>query len=273
MNNLSHKSKAKLDLFFEENKDLLQKNYPGLKLIRLYQELDEISDIESFKKNLLEGIPLEYISNISYFYKEAFYVDNRVLIPRSETEILVEDSINFINKNNCSDIYEIGLGSGCISLSIGLDVDRGLRITGSDICDDALKVANLNLSKFKNELSKHKVLFIKQDRINPIENKYDFIVSNPPYIKEHMNRDGVHVQTLKHEPHKALFLKDDEFDSWFKKLFCDVFVSLKPSGAFFMEGHEDSLRDLGKIANKYFSKVELKKDYTQRLRFLYAYKD
>lgn len=256
-----------LESFYEENKEFLLKSYPGLKSKRLIQEYQECSGIsvEDFKIKILTAIPLEYISNVSYFYKSKFFVDNRVLIPRGETEILVEESINFIRENNVKSVYEIGVGSGCISISIALECPF-ITICGSDISLDALEVANRNAN-----LNSVDIMFEHQDLIS--DNKYNFIVSNPPYIKSRKDRESVHFQTEKFEPHLALFIEDEQYDNWFERLFELSSASLLQGGAFFMEGHEDSLEDLRKMALNYFNKVDIVKDYSQRQRFIFCYKE
>ena len=253
--------------FYEENKEFLSENYPGLKLFRLIREFDECENIteDEFKRKVLTGTPLEYISNRAYFYKDSFYVDARVLIPRSETEILVEESVSYIKQNNVKKLYEVGVGSGCISISIALECPQ-ISIKGSDISDDALAVANKNL--------KERNLNITFENTNLIDDgEYDFIVSNPPYIKEQADKEGVHSQTDSHEPHLALYLKDSEYKGWFEELFKKCSQALKCAGAFYMEGHEDHLEDLREVALKFFSRVKIKKDYTHRDRFLFCYKD
>lgn len=259
--------KNSFESFYEDNKEFLTHNYPGLKVLRLIQEFEDCTTIsqEKFKEKLLQGIPLEYISNLSHFYRDQFYVDDRVLIPRSETEILVEESIKFIKKNGVESVYEIGVGSGCISISIAQDCPK-VSIVGSDISKKALAVANKNL-----EFRKLNIKFEEQDLIS--DGDYEFIVSNPPYIKYKMDKGGVHHQTDSFEPHIALYLKDEEFDEWFNRLFRLTSSYLKPGGAFFMEGHEDSLSDLKKIALNYYERIDIIKDYTQRDRFLFCYKD
>lgn len=258
--------KNSFESFYEENKEFLLENYPGLKLLRIAQEFEDCTNIsiDEFQEKLLTGIPLEYISNVSHFYKDQFFVNEGVLIPRSETEILVEESIKYIRENNVESIYEIGVGSGCISISIALECPE-VNIIGSDISEDALIVAKKNL-----EARDLNIKFVKQDLISG--DNYGFIVSNPPYIKEVEDRSGVHQQTNKFEPHVALYLKDEEYDKWFIRLFEETSAALASGGAFYMEGHEDSLSYLQEIAKKYYQKVEILKDYTQRDRFLLCYK-
>tara|TARA_Y100000768_G_C23897865_1_gene643540 strand:- start:230 stop:1078 length:849 start_codon:yes stop_codon:yes gene_type:complete len=272
--------------FYEKHKKLLHQNYPGIKLKRLVDDFCEyyrVSDEEvylhrysEFFYKILEGVPLEYINKNAYFYRSSFYVDERVLIPRSETEILVEDSIKFVKETFCDNykIAEVGVGSFVIGLSLMCELDdKVFSFVGGDISEDALNVAKVNLFRHKNSIpSQAEVALIQSDRLERISGKYHFIVSNPPYIKRTENALGVHSKTLEYEPDVALFIEDDEFYTWFDHFFKQVFEKLLSGGAFFMEGHEDSLGELKTLGLKYFKKVIIKKDYTNRPRFLYAYK-
>jgi release factor glutamine methyltransferase len=226
-----------------------------------------------FLEKIKLGIPLEYINFSSFFYKEEFYVNQDVLIPRSETEILCEKAIEFINKNYHEhfSIYDIGTGSGVIPLTIATEIKKRLKIGACDISQDALAVAEINYDNlFKKINSETKVNFELRDRLVGIEEKFDLITSNPPYIKEEADHKNVHHQADSYEPHLALYLKDEEYDCWFNELFEQVSLSLKSGGAFIMEGHEDHLEKQKELSEKYFSSVEIILDYTQRNRFLYC---
>jgi release factor glutamine methyltransferase len=154
-----------------------------------------------------------------------------------------------------------------------MEVPKPLKIWAGDIEQNALTVSKNNYFKLRARInSKTEVELVLSDRLQGTDCKYDFIVSNPPYIKFRADRPGVHEQADKFEPHTALFLDDQIFNEWFEELFKDTSAKLNVNGAFFMEGHEDSLLQLEQIAMKYFSKTEIKKDYTGRVRFLYAYK-
>ncbi len=271
--------------YFEKNKPELVSNYPGLKFKRLLDDYCQFHQIketdvhidlpDTFIEKLQQGVPLEYILKESYFYKSSFYVDPNVLIPRSETEILVEDSIQFLDKHSEHSLKmcEIGVGSFIIGLTIAMESQKRLDITGGDICPNALEVARINLFRHANLVKKGNDITLKEsDRFENIKGDFDFIVTNPPYIKMKSDREGVHLQAHQFEPHIALYLEDDAYDMWFDDLFKTSSKRLRDNGAFFMEGHEDNLERLKIIAEKYFSRVELKNDYTHRLRFLYAYK-
>ena len=272
--------------FFKNNLTFLEKNYPGLREKRIlddycqYHNLApdqeyEINENDKFIKLIQLGTPLEYILKESFFYKNEFIVDSRVLIPRSETEILVEDSINFIREKYHPGfrILEVGVGSFCMGLTIAMEVAKPLSLVGGDISIDALDVAKENLAKHQAMIPKGtQIDLVQSDRLSSIESKFDFIISNPPYIKVQKDRDGVHFQAHNFEPHTALYLEDQIYTEWFRDFFSESFEKLNESGAFFMEGHEDHLEELKAIAEKIFKKVEIKKDYTHRERFLYAYK-
>ena len=142
-----------MDLFFNTNQAKLLQSYPGLQLTRLYKVVEELSPFRDFtseklqdlKKLLLSGIPLQYISQNAFFYKSSFYVDEGVLIPRSESEILVEKMVQLIRDNPMfNSIVEIGVGSGALLLSILADSDRALSAVGTDISFEALEVAQKN---------------------------------------------------------------------------------------------------------------------------------
>lgn len=274
-----------LKQYFDKNKKELCDIYPGLSSDRLiseyclyYKRLPNEIYIERgniFFDHVENGVPLEYIQSNAFFYRSNFYVDENVLIPRSETEILVEDCTQFIKNNYHSDysFAEVGTGSLAISLSIAMEIDNHLSIWGGDLSPAALEISKVNLFKLRSKINKNtQISLVLSDRLNETKDQYDLIVSNPPYIKEKADREGVHVQADKFEPHIALFLEDSIFNKWFEDFFSDAFTKLKPKGAFFMEGHEDSLVQLQEIALKYFPKVSLKNDYTGRLRFLHAYK-
>ena len=276
--------KDKLNGFYKEAKEELN-FYPGLNLNRLVDDFCRLYDVEpnqvwlkrydKFLELVNKGIPLQYILNESYFFKHRFYVDSRVLIPRSETEILVEESIKIIRKNFYSGykVAEVGVGSFCIGLSILMEINSPIEYIGGDIDQSALEVAEINLFTLKNNLySGHKISLLKSDKMENLSGNFDLIISNPPYIKVKEGLAGVHPQTLKYEPSIALFLEDSDYEQWFDLFFKQAHNKLNSNGIFFMEGHEDCLLELKALAEKYFKQVEIIKDYTQRERFLKAYR-
>ncbi len=275
-----------LNDYFSDHKEQLQNNYPGLKLTRLEDEFLEYYQLRreeayvgqgrDFLSQLNQAVPLEYIQKSAYFYRSSFYVDDRVLIPRSESEILVEDAVKYVkrNKHDKFKIAEIGVGSFALGLSLMADLDFGVEFWGGDISMDALAVAQINQFRMGPKLAiGSKIELCLSDRLKGTQDKFDLIISNPPYICEDKDRDGVHFQANVFEPHIALYLSDNNYDSWFSELFHQVASSLVPGGMFMMEGHEDNLLHLQEIALKYFNKVKIKEDYTHRPRFIHACKD
>ena len=159
----------------------------------------EQSLIKEFIDKKKEGVPLDYILNSTKFYENDFYVDSRVLIPRPETEILVD----YVNSNFLSSIkvLDAGTGSGCIGISIALKNSK-FDVYGSDFSEDSLSVAAIN----KNALDVKNFSIIHASWLSCFKkDSFDLIVSNPPYIAD----QDPHLQDLKHEPNNALVSKDN----------------------------------------------------------------
>ncbi len=270
---MKNKYHNQVDVFFEKNKQHLLSNYPGIKLSRLIQEvldnqLDSEEKINSFFEELMRGRPLEYIFGKAFFYQSEFLVDERVLIPRSETEILVEKALEFSASMKQVKVIDVGTGSGAILLSYLKErQDHQDLAWACDISEEALAVAKKNTALMSLE---GKVHFFESDRLSEIEEKFDVILTNPPYIKEHSDRAGVHHQVLNYEPAQALFLKDEGYEEWFELFFKQIKSQLKENGFSLMEGHENHLQKLKSLAHEVgFQKVEILKDYNNCDRFLY----
>ena len=157
------------------------------------------TSIEKFLKQKEEGIPLDYILNSSKFYEYEFFVDSRVLIPRPETEIIID----YVNNHFLSpiNVLDAGTGSGCIGISIALQ-NPSLKVYGSDYSADALDVAMIN----KKDLNVDNFSLVHADWLSSFKKEYfDLIVSNPPYIAD----QDPHLENLKYEPAKALVAKDN----------------------------------------------------------------
>ena len=153
-------------------------------------------------KELENGVPVQYaIGNVD-FYGNIIKVNKNVLIPRFETELLVEKTIKKIKnyfQNQKIDILDLGTGSGCIAISLKKEINSN--IDALDISKEALEVATYNAKENLVEIN-----FINQDMANYKEKKYDVIISNPPYIKE----DEEIMEIVKNnEPHLALYAKDN----------------------------------------------------------------
>ena len=170
-------------------------------LINLNQNINKNSFIK-FKKLLSrreKREPIAYIIKKKEFWKNNFYVNNNVLIPRPETELIVEEVLKNI-KNTCSrSLLEIGTGSGCIIISV-IKERFNCKATAIDVCKKALNIAKFN-AKIHHLRNKVNFININIDKIH--DNKYDFIISNPPYIKKFdLKRLDGSVRLF--EPHIAL---------------------------------------------------------------------
>lgn len=145
-------------------------------IINLEQELEQENIFKKHIKELIEGKPLQYITQTQEFFGMQFYVDENVLIPQPDTEILVEAVIEIAKKEEKKIILDLCTGSGCIAISLSENIENS-DITATDINKTALEIAK------KNDKNK-KIIFKQSDMFENLESeKFDIIVSNPPYIK------------------------------------------------------------------------------------------
>lgn len=175
-------------LFMEYNKELKG----GIK--------SKISN--NLKKIAIDKLPYQYIVNKQNFYGRDFYVDKGVLIPRYDTEILVDEALKRIKNDEL--VLDIGTGSGVIGITIALEKEK-TKVLAVDISDKAIEVANIN----KNNLLCNNIKIVKSNLFENIDFKsFDFIISNPPYISNG-EIEEMSLDTYIHEPHEALFAKAD----------------------------------------------------------------
>ena len=221
-----------------------------------------LSTIKTLEKELLTGVPLAYQMDFAEFYKNRFLVNSNVLIPRPETEYLVDLIVNEF-KEKKSHILDVGTGSGAILLSL-LKEGVAPSGTGVDISTAALEVCSINATRFR--LTPQLLI---SDRMSQVTGLYDLIVSNPPYIKASSHKAMVQETVDRFEPKEALYLEDSEYFDWFLEFFTGVKTQLR--GHFFMEGHElevgfqaDMLTQMG------FQKVSVILDQYGKERFLRA---
>ena len=206
--------------------------------------------------DLKSGKPLQYITNKQEFMGLDFYVDENVLIPQPDTEILVEEVLKKIEKlNGKTNVLDICTGSGAIGVSIAKNATN-VNVTMSDISENALKVAQKN-AKINEVLDKCK--FIKSNMFENIEEKYDVIVSNPPYIKSKI------IKTLEkevqNEPLIALDGGEDGLD-FYKIIIQTAYKHLKENGILALEigyDQKEEVINLIEESNKYIN-IYCKKD-------------
>lgn len=210
--------------------------YDEKKLTKIQEE-----KYEKVVEKLLEGIPLQYITHSQEFMKMKFYVNKDVLIPRADTENLVEEVINIAKKKNAKKILDLCTGSGAIAVSLARYI-KNSQITATDISDKALNIAKRNAKN--NEVDKN-IIFYESNLFDNIpKEKYDIIVSNPPYIKRKI------IKTLdkqvQMEPYIALDGGDDGLD-FYRKIICTSYIFLKNGGYLCLEIGYDQKKDVEKL--------------------------
>ncbi|OON96048.1 MAG: protein-(glutamine-N5) methyltransferase, release factor-specific [Epulopiscium sp. Nele67-Bin005] len=217
-----------------------------------------------------QGIPLQYITSEQSFMGLDFYVDERVLIPRQDTEILVEKTIKLINKKKQPiEGIEIGTGSGCIAISLVYYV-QNLKMTSIDVSPKALEVAQKNCKTYN---CNEKIKFIESDLFENVKNGkvYDFVISNPPYIsiEDHATLER---EVLECEPRLAL---TDEGDGlkFYRDISKQAKTYLKRGGFIAFEiGYNQGITVREILENEGYSHVEVIKDLARKDRVVIAYK-
>lgn len=187
------------------------------------------------------GYPVQYITNTREFMGLNFYADENVLIPRPDTEILVENVIEIRKKNNKNDILELCTGSGAIAVSLVRYLEN-VNVTATDISRQALEVAKRNEKKL---LDNEKIEFIQSDMFENIDKKYDIIVSNPPYIKTEV----INKYNLEYEPKIALDGGKDGLE-FYRIIINEGYKYLKKDGILALEIGYDQREEVMELVNK-----------------------
>lgn len=228
------------------------------------EELVKVSkNIEKDYLKLLEGYPIQYLIGYVDFYGYKINVNENVLIPRYETEYLVEKTINYSKKmfDSKLDILDLGTGSGAISIALGKKLDSN--VTGVDISDKALEVAKNNA--LQNNIN---INFIKSDMLENVTGKYDIVISNPPYID---SEEKIMDSVKKYEPHLALYAEDNGL-YFYKNILSNIKPYLKEKFIIAFEIGWWQGKLIETIAKEYFedSKVLTLKDLTNRDRYIFV---
>jgi len=247
---------------------------------RLMMQKDEAISFINMQKllsilnDLQIGKPIQHILGEAHFYGLVFKVNENVLIPRPETEELVEwiisvcctqFSISSYESPKKLSMLDIGTGSGCIPITLKKHLPN-TQVTTLDVSADAIAVAKQNALQIGVEIN-----FITADILTfQSQEKFDFIVSNPPYIRD-LEKMEMHNNVLLHEPHLALFVSDENPLIFYKAIADFAKTNLKPNGKLFFEINEYLGKEtVDMLFSKGFNNIELRKDMQGKDRMVKA---
>ncbi len=231
------------------------------KLLSIDHELLLMKSID----RLINHEPIQYIIEKSWFYRHEFKVNKNVLIPRPETEELIQHII----KNNSSEnpsIIDIGTGSGCIAISLKKDIT--CQVTAIDISEQALSIADYNANKLEADITFKSINFIDESKWNNL-GYYDIIVSNPPYIKN-KEQSEMHKNVLEYEPHLALFVEDDDPLLFYRKIAMFGKSNLNPNGYIYVEINDSLGEETTNLFQEYQYNTAIYKDLQGKERIIVA---
>lgn len=286
--------KEQLKKIYEEEEagkiaDLAIEHISGLsKTERISRKQEELSASQSKQlqkdlQRLQQHEPIQYIMNKAWFYGMELYVDENVLIPRPETEELVQwivDDVKaagkdvFIRRPMEADqttqlkVLDVGTGSGCIALALKKAMPKA-EVWGCDVSEEALNVARRNGSTLNIRVDFQGLNFL--DKAQQISlPAVDIIVSNPPYVPL-KDKEQMHANVVDHEPHTALFVPDNDPLIFYKALADFGTKRLYPNGTVYMEIHEEIGPDiLNLFKENGYNHVELRKDMQGKDRMIRA---
>lgn len=252
---------------------LLTEKYLGLKRVQVALSLEKVisgRQLELFfevRKRLAAQEPIQYILGETEFYGLTFLVNQHVLIPRQETEELVDWIITDIHKTGQSKelkILDIGTGSGCIAISLAKNIPNA-DVYALDISAKALEIAKKNA-----KINEVNVDFVQSDILD-IENlgkEFDIIVSNPPYVRE-LEKKEIMANVLENEPHLALFVPDTDPLIFYKKIATLAKKHLKPKGCLYFEINQYLGNEMVRMVEEMgYASVQLKKDINENNRMI-----
>lgn len=243
---------------------------------QLYLMMDEEVNEELLKQfqdgmqRYMNGEPIQYINGKENFFSRDFIVNENVLIPRYETEELVENILykidDYFDDYSSIDLCDVGTGSGAIAITLALEEPK-LNVVATDISEEALEVAKANASELDAQ-----VTFYQGDMLEPLidrQQKFDIFVSNPPYIPQDQEIESV---VKDNEPHVALFGGNDGL-YFYRKIFKDVRHVLKDRALLAFEMGFDQRELMSQAVEQYFPGIpyEIIKDINGKDRMLFIY--
>ncbi|UUV21471.1 peptide chain release factor N(5)-glutamine methyltransferase [Paenimyroides aestuarii] len=241
----------KVDVVLNGNESVLVENQ---------QKIDEVFN------RLQNNEPIQYITQQANFFGYDFKVSPATLIPRPETEELVDWVLTEMKKQpqKAWRVLDIGTGTGCIPITIKKEFPFA-EVFAIDVSVDALKIAQENAINLKAD-----VTFIQQDILQTEQlDAYDLIISNPPYVRN-LEKAEINENVLQHEPHLALFVDDNDPLVFYRKISQLAYKSLTENGMLFFEINQYLGNEMLEMVSEYFKIIELKKDFIQNDRMMKA---
>jgi release factor glutamine methyltransferase len=224
-------------------------------------DIERVQDFLTLRTE--KRIPIQYLFHEAWFFGLPFYVNPHVLIPRPETELLVEQVLSVAADG--MHILDMGTGPGTIAVTLAARLQKqSIRITAIDVSEQALKVAQLNQKRHQTD-----VIFQQGDLFTPLTTeRFDIIVSNPPYVDEAL-KDTLTPEVLWHEPSLALFSPDKDAFYFYKKLAQDGKGFLKPGGRLMMEMGLNMAEEIRQILeNAGYQSIDVLDDYAGHERVI-----
>ena len=243
------------------------------KIEYILQKEEEISEeklieLKFILEELTKNKPIQYITKNAYFYGLNFYVNDKVLIPRQETNELVDWVLMSVTHSKPIKILDIGTGSGCIAITLKKNLPLS-EVFAIDISNEAIQVAQKNANNNEVEIN-----FLQKNilEINDLKSNFDIIISNPPYVLE-LEKLEMAPNVLDNEPHLALFVPDNNPLLFYEKITEIALKNLTEDGMLFFEINQYLSAETKKmIENKGFKNVTLRKDLQENYRMILAKK-
>ncbi len=259
--------------------EILLSHVLDMQRIELYTRFDQIvnqrllTDLRVLVKRAASHEPIQYLTGKAWFYSLPLTVNSSVLIPRPETELLVEKATDYLRLcDKAAYVLDLCTGSGCVPIAIAKNTVN-TEFVGVDISEDAVKVADINVKA--HNLS-DRIKLLKGDLFEPINEdldqgcKFDLITANPPYVTSG-EYEGLDANVKNYEPAEALMAGDDGLDVY-SKIASDIVDFLKPDSAVILETSPATAESAAELLNStgFFAEIKLEKDRAGQERLIQA---
>ena len=258
--------------------DLVMEKVTGMdrtsRVVHKHRELspEQEADLQRYSEDLQKGRPVQYVIDEAWFAGMPFHVNENVLIPRPETEELVEWAVEELGKNGLAGtrILDMGTGSGCLAISLNKKLPR-TQVTAVDKSHAALQVAALNAQELGAQIEFRELDFLDRSTW-PSLGTFDLVISNPPYVPIR-DKASMAPNVLDHEPHLALFVENDDPLLFFRALAEFGNEHLMEGGLLLCEIHEELGREVSMLLELHgYRNVEIKRDFQGKDRMVIGYR-